>query len=383
MAKVLKKLQNLDFPECSRQALQYIASCYTSPHGASIPGLSSGGDNYALEVSQEFILYNNPAKRVYQKKLSALQELHLLEMLCSCLQDVPQGSRYSIFSLIFGGIIDEKKMNLLAKLVSMALSVGVGAVLDCTALWMQEQDCHSKPVCDLSHRLVEDYILLFPDVSQTFHKLPSVSPLFTCNFVTAVTTIFPFEDVRTIPPLSLLEYITDWISNDPCLCSESVRLVRIQANFSCPFSGLVQWCVLGPLVYHISETSLGSNKTDVESSRVLLLLSRLHFSLLQSLQAYKSMELNQILFLSSQFEMLSNSLMLIYQNSPRQYDQDMLQVLVERIGQVIQVAMVTNSLKKEKGHSLQTICQILPQNRLLNIISKHDTGHTAQPMDVS
>lgn len=67
MAKVLKKLQNLDFPECSRQALQYIASCYTSPHGASIPGLSSGGDNYALEVSQEFILFNNPAKRVYQK----------------------------------------------------------------------------------------------------------------------------------------------------------------------------------------------------------------------------------------------------------------------------------------------------------------------------
>lgn len=40
--------------------------------------------------------------------------------------------------------------------------------------------------------LVDDYCLLYPDVSDTFKNLPKVSSLFTCNFVTALTTIYPY-----------------------------------------------------------------------------------------------------------------------------------------------------------------------------------------------
>lgn len=71
------------------------------------------------------------------QKLNAIQELQLLEMVCSCLQGAPQSSRFSIFSVIFGGNIEASKTTLLTKLVSMALSIGSGAVLDCAALWMQ------------------------------------------------------------------------------------------------------------------------------------------------------------------------------------------------------------------------------------------------------
>lgn len=58
-------------------------------------------------------------------------------MLSSCLSEANEGSRYSIFNAIFGGSPEGYKIILLTKLVSMALSLGVGPVLDCAALWMQ------------------------------------------------------------------------------------------------------------------------------------------------------------------------------------------------------------------------------------------------------
>lgn len=63
MAKILKKLSVLDFPESSRSALQYITSCSNTPTGGSIPGLGSGIETYAVEVSQEFILFKRASGR--------------------------------------------------------------------------------------------------------------------------------------------------------------------------------------------------------------------------------------------------------------------------------------------------------------------------------
>lgn len=377
MSKILKKLSYLDFPENSRQALQYVASCYSdgsTHHGLSIPGLESASENWAYEVCHEYIYFHSSSRRAAQK-LNAVQELQLLEMLSSCLSEANEGSRYSIFNAIFGGSPEGYKIILLTKLVSMALSLGVGPVLDCAALWMQEHGCHSKASCDLAHSLVEDYCLLFPEVSTTFQGLPRISPLFTCNFITAVATIYPFDGnaFQKPPPLSLLRYITTWVSSDPCLCSESVRLSRIQANFSCPFMGLVQWCILGHLYTHCKVTN------EVEKTEILGLLSKLHFGILQSLLAYKSMELNQALFYMPHFVSLSQALMQL--NSQGCKSEDTLHLLIEKIGQVIQVAMVTGSLKEEKGYfGLKQICSILPQNRLLEIIQQHQLP---QSMDTS
>ena len=70
-------------------------------------------------------------------QLNAVHELQLLEMICSSLQEAPEQSRYNIFSAIFGGHVDSVKINLLSKLVSMAISISCAAVLGCAALWMQ------------------------------------------------------------------------------------------------------------------------------------------------------------------------------------------------------------------------------------------------------
>lgn len=384
MSKILKRLSVLEFPESSHAALQYLTSCFTSSAGGAIPGLGGGAENFAVEVSQEYVLFKSAPGRASRpiKKLNAIQELQLLEMVCSCLQGAPQSSRFSIFSVIFGGNIEVSKTTLLTKLVSMALSIGSGAVLDCAALWMQEQGCHSSTVCDLVQKLVEDYCLLFPEVSQTFQTLPTVSPLFTCNFITAVATIYPFHELSRAPPPILLEYITNWVASDPCLCSESVRLVRIQASFSCPFYGLVQWCILGQilcLTHHESDSS-PPNKVHNDKTKTFSLLSKLHFSILQSFQAYKSMELYQELFHMPHFLSIARELVRIYQLKKDKLQEEEFQMLVDRLGQIIQVATVTGGLKLNGGKEILTLCEVLPQNRLLQIIARPWTN---QPMDTS
>ena len=69
MSKILKKLSYLDFPENSRQALQYVASCYSdgsTHHGLSIPGLESASENWAYEVCHEYIYFHSSSRRSSQ-----------------------------------------------------------------------------------------------------------------------------------------------------------------------------------------------------------------------------------------------------------------------------------------------------------------------------
>lgn len=69
MSKILKKLSYLDFPENSRQALQYVASCYSdgsTHHGLSIPGLESASENWAYEVCHEYIYFHSSSRRAAQ-----------------------------------------------------------------------------------------------------------------------------------------------------------------------------------------------------------------------------------------------------------------------------------------------------------------------------
>lgn len=71
MSKILKKLSYLDFPENSRQALQYVASCYSdgsTHHGLSIPGLESASENWAYEVCHEYIYFHSSSRRAAQVK---------------------------------------------------------------------------------------------------------------------------------------------------------------------------------------------------------------------------------------------------------------------------------------------------------------------------
>ena len=73
--------------------------------------------------------------------MSALQELQLLEIMCSCfLEQSRDAVRQLIFSALFGlqgNQADDSRMALLCKLVSMAIAVGRVSILECAATWLQ------------------------------------------------------------------------------------------------------------------------------------------------------------------------------------------------------------------------------------------------------
>lgn len=121
-------------------------------------------DSKTLELVEEFILHTpkdrntsarvrrhthththacghtSPCVLVFQR-MTALQELQLLEIMCSCFQEQSRDAvRQLMFSALFGlqgNQADESRMALLGKLVSMAIAVGRVPILECAATWLQ------------------------------------------------------------------------------------------------------------------------------------------------------------------------------------------------------------------------------------------------------
>ena len=81
-----------------------------------------------------------------------MQELQLLEIMCSCFQEQSRDTvRQLMFSALFslqGNQADESRMALLSKLVSMSVAVGRVPILECAATWLQvrvvpQKSCHT------------------------------------------------------------------------------------------------------------------------------------------------------------------------------------------------------------------------------------------------
>lgn len=405
---ILKRLQRLDFPECTREALHFIVSTTSSAEGATIPGLGSGSPLVG-EVCQAYVMFRS--KRGV-KKLTALQELQLLELLCECYKAAPEKSKYQIFNLMFGARGDDLANTLLTKLISMALSVSCTSVLDCAAIWMQERACHSQDSLSLTSRLVEDYCLLFPDPSNVFQKLPSISPLFVCNFTTSVTSLFPFSGTDSIPPLSLLEHVTTWVTSDCTLCCESVRQYAIHRTCSSPIPGLLTWCVLGPIICaHVTNVPTATLSTKSASkmtnckmskatqSKTVGILSKLHLGVLQSLDFCQGSTLSQSLLsvtdamcLVKQLSGLLDFVKEAKGGAAASFVEDeIIHTSLERMAQVLQVAKMAGCLRAQLGQlpELAKISKkLLPDNRLLKMVlaqqaavNRPSSKHS--PMDTS
>lgn len=73
--------------------------------------------------------------------MSCVQELQLLEIMCSYFQEQSKDAvRQVIFSALFslqGNKADENRMATLGKLVSMAVAVCRVPILECAATWLQ------------------------------------------------------------------------------------------------------------------------------------------------------------------------------------------------------------------------------------------------------
>uniref|UniRef100_A0A3Q2YII7 Integrator complex subunit 15 n=1 Tax=Hippocampus comes TaxID=109280 RepID=A0A3Q2YII7_HIPCM len=150
-------------------------------------------DTKTLELVEEFILHA-PKDRSALTRVSALQELQLLEIMCSCFQEQSRDTvRQLMFSALFslqGNQADDSRMGLLGKLVSMAVAVGRVPILECAAFWLQRT--HRAYCVRLAQVLVDDYCSMMPGSVPTLQNIHSASPRFCCQFITAVTTLYDF-----------------------------------------------------------------------------------------------------------------------------------------------------------------------------------------------
>uniref|UniRef100_A0A3P8WQP3 Integrator complex subunit 15 n=2 Tax=Cynoglossus semilaevis TaxID=244447 RepID=A0A3P8WQP3_CYNSE len=151
-------------------------------------------DSKTLELVEEFILHAPKDRNTPGKRMSALQELQLLEIMCSCFQEQSRDSvRLLMFSALFslqGNQADENRMMLLGKLVSMAVAVGRIPILECAATWLQRT--HRVFCVRLAQVLVDDYCSMVPGSIPTLQNINVASPRFCCQFITAVTTLYDY-----------------------------------------------------------------------------------------------------------------------------------------------------------------------------------------------
>jgi len=374
-------LRKLDFPRCAQTALESIATLVTQNQvDSGIPGLSNVCDDY-LFVTRDFIFCENT-------RFTSIQEMQLLEIIVKFYQDnrYPDTTYNSMFTTLFdfGGAMSGRRRDVFYKLVSLTIGVQCAVFLDCAASWMQRQGCHTDVVLRMAESIVNDYCKLVIEDSPIL-QLPNISQHFTCNFITALTHAYtPAQGTQriTLPPC-LLNILTSWLSSDPRLCLASLSLAGssylersslwtspTKSNHQTPIPGLVRWSTQAPLLQINPDT--GHNE----------IWSKLHLCMLTTLAAFPSLPAaNQLelLTLADMNRIVKETSNLVKNSGGGDCNNSHVTTVLERLTQVIQVAVSTGGFRCSLS-DLQSICNNIPSNRLLDILQSQHLTRAPQPM---
>ncbi|KAM8961342.1 integrator complex subunit 15 [Pelodytes ibericus] len=374
MTDIRHSLLRRDALSAAKEVLYHL-DIYFSSQMQSAP--VSMVDQGSIELVEEFVFQVPKERGSHSKRLSAIQELQLLEILCSYFQEqTKEPVRQVIFSSLFspqGNKADDQRMALLGKLTSMAVAVCRVPVLECAASWLQRTP--AVYCVRLAKALVDDYSGLVPGSIQTLKQIFNVSPRFCCQFITAVTALYDMSTEELLPPHELLKMIVSWIFEDPRLILITFLNTPISANlplgfldFS-PLMGLVRWCVTAPLAYRRKHKAAGGGPI-VENQN---LYSKLHLSVLQGLMVLqthlteKSLYGRLGLLLFEQLVPLVEELgQLCDELNPLNAEQEM-ELALDRLSQALQVSMATGALLCTRD-DLRTLCSRLPHNNLMQLV---------------
>ncbi|XP_072513770.1 integrator complex subunit 15 isoform X1 [Salminus brasiliensis] len=355
------------------------------------PGPTPGLDKNTVDLVEEFIFQVSKDRSVPRKRMSCVQELQLLEIMCSYFQEQSKDAiRQVIFSALFGlqgNKADESRMAMLGKLVSMAVAVCRVPILECAATWLQRS--HSAWCVRLARVLVDDYCTLVPCSISTLQNICSASPRFCCQLITAVTALYDFSSDELTPPPALLEMVVGWITEDPRLLlltfinmplTSSLPLGCLEVT---PLMGLLRWCVKAPLAHQRGRKPSQTNG-HVETEKVAgceELYSKLHLSVLQvflMLQVHLTEQnlLGRIAVLQAESAatLVEEVSRLVDELNPLHAASE-IQLALDRLAQALQVAMATGALLCTR-EDLRTLCSRLPHNNLLQLVM---SGPVVQP----
>ncbi|XP_021937753.1 uncharacterized protein C7orf26 homolog isoform X2 [Zootermopsis nevadensis] len=384
-------LRKTDFPFCARETLVRVEQMCATQNSGRISGAKHV--DILMEIISEFVFCEVDRRGSRKRRLNYIQELQLLEVLCDYFTysgNSSEAVKNSVFMSLFPPTHSDRS-RLLIKLVSMASSTKNVPVLTATGIWMQQLGCTSKFSLDLAQGLVKDYFVLIPKAVSGLQDLPQLAPQFTANFLTAVAEMYGVVEKRHIfspPPDTLLEVITQWVSDNPTLCFAAL-VVNLQLALPLggipmaaitPFAGLFKWCILAPL--HYADLSSCSDIPNSNDSLESPLYSCLHLALLESLlecctpppevhhvvaSASKNIISAQHLF--AIVEPVTRWLkehMRIDDESVRMRGETAVNKTLDRFAQVIQVGLVTHCVYG--NIQLFNQLEMLPENRLLQIV---------------
>ncbi|KAI8511655.1 hypothetical protein Bbelb_107550 [Branchiostoma belcheri] len=302
----------------------------------------------------------------YNLCLNALQELQLLQILSDYFGGKTNaGLARQVFMVLFatrGGAdrLTDHKVKLLGKLVSMCIATQHEMVLDCTSYWILQEGTASPPVLTLLTSVIQvgkslSKETLSTRTLDTLRKVDKTSPSFACQFVTIVTGLYQLKPVSSShPPPALLEVIAEWVAGNPRICLASLKDTKGSAPVT-PIPGLCHWCVKSPLVQN-------PEKNAPEDA---ILYSKLHLGVLQSLLAAQTVAPNAKLLPVPTVEEIVADLRALVSASGQQGEAA--QTAVERLAQVMQVAMATGCTHLSRKQ-VAGVCGKLPENRLLGLI---------------
>ncbi|KAL4659080.1 hypothetical protein GN956_G2459 [Arapaima gigas] len=394
MSDIRHSLLRRDALSAAKEVLYHLDIYFSSQlQSTAVPIVDKG----TIELVEEFIFHVPKDRNVQLKRMSSLQELQLLEIMCSYFQEQSKDAvRQLIFSALFspqGGKADDSRMAMLGKLVSMAVAVCRVPILECAASWLQRT--HALYCVRLAKVLVDDYCSLVPGSLQTLRQIYTASPRFCCQFITAVTALYDLSSEELIPSSGLLEMVVTWIIDDPRLTLITFLNMPISTNLPLgllgitPLVGLVRWCVKSPLAYKRNSKAPVANghsgkltRQPVEDDVDLYpLYSKLHLSVLQILLMLQTHLTEKNLFgrlellqFEQMVQLVDELSRLVDELNPLNATREM-ELSLNRLAQVLQVAMASGALLCTR-EDLRPICSRLPHNNLLQLVM---SGPVQQP----
>ncbi|XP_050519126.1 integrator complex subunit 15-like [Diabrotica virgifera virgifera] len=363
-----QSLRKLEFPLCSKEALHKINELMFSHMATSMnKNIDIQNMDIALDLMAEFIFLEvdkRGEKRL--QPLNPLVELQLVKTLYDYFDSVPcESARNTVFLSLFSGTTANSRIQVLSKLVSLAIGIPSTKILVSARAWMQQIGNSSQNSCKLADAIVQDYFYFYKTNLDKITLLPKICPEFTANVITAITENYYNARMKEIvfPPDNLIETITKWLSEDPSLCNAAQQKQAllpagaISMEAQTPIAGLVRWCVLAPIYKKDNEyynklhlallTSIIEIPKSVPPKAVnvqdLIIPINPILAYVNELKHKKELELDQIV------------------------NEDSLQLCLDRFAQIVQVAQSVKAIYGQIDDLYYNL-KMLPSTRLMNIV---------------
>jgi len=291
-----------------------------------------------------------PGKK--SRRLTSLQQLQLVSLLHEYFSSETDFNLLcSVFMILFmvQGRDIEGKVQALARLLSLALSTNSISILNFGGVWVTQQAASSPHVLAVASHLVTHFICVQPKLDQNLLELPTQSPLFTVNLMTALGSLYYSSAECEVPPPSLVSLLAAWLEASP---QGQGGQPQLPVQGSPHLTGLLPWSVLAPLSTPLSPEDCSPYPL-------------LHLRLLESLATPDSPPVPPKA-LTSLAELL---LARLSETGQSHLSSAATHLALDRFGQVVGAVLRSSSIPPHKD--LLMLLNQLPSNRMLQLVMTH------------